>query len=197
LAQAINNSYFILIVPFTVFALGWILHLVIDNPKLRVFQRYIYLGSLLLIAFALDFLLASYIHKNIDAVKEYCGYGTSEAWYASTTFYIIIFMGFLVYIFWSLILNNILNQLEKANKRKYIQNRTVQLKLEIENFKRKKNIQLKSLENKVGNISGSIDQFYQGWNMYMNNFPERFETNIKECEKIRNEFNERINQQHE
>jgi hypothetical protein len=197
LAQAINNSYFILIVPFTVFALGWLLHMVIDNPKLRIIQRNIYLGSLLLITFTLDFLLASYIHKNIDAVKEYCGYGTSEVWYASTTFYIIIFMGFLVYIFWSLILNNILQQLEKANKRKYIQNKSVQLKLEIENIKKRKDRQLSILDNKVGNIAGSIDMFHQGWNMYMNNFPERFTANKKECEHIRNEFNEKITQQHE
>jgi len=197
LEQAISNSYFILIVPFVVFALGWILHLVIDNPKLRALRRNVYLISLLLITFVLDFLLASYIHKNIDAVKEYCGYGTSEAWYASTTFYIIIFMGFLVYIFWSLILNNILQQLEKSNKRKYIQSKTVQIKVNVDDLKKRKDRQINLLENKIGNIAGGIDLFHQGWNMYMNNFPERFAANQKECEKIRNEFNEKISQQHE
>jgi hypothetical protein len=197
LAQAISNSYFILIVPFTVFALGWILHMVIDNPKLRKFHRNVYVAVLLLITFVLDFLLASYIHKNIDAVKEYCGYGTSEVWYQSTTFYIIIFMGFLVYIFWSLILNNILQQMEKANHKKYIQNKAVQLNIDIENINRKKDRQIGLLENKVGNISGSIDLFHQGWDMFMNNFPERFKANKKECEKIRNEFNEKISELHE
>ncbi len=197
LEQAISNSYFILIVPFVVFALGWILHMVLDNPKLRIIHRNIYISSLLLITFALDFLLASYIHKNMDAVKEYCGYGTSEAWYASPTFYIIVFMGFLVYIFWSLILNNILQQLEKSNKRKYIQRKTEHIKADIEALKKRKDRQINLLENKIGNIVGSIDIFHQGWNMYMNNFPERFAANKKVCEEVRNEFNEKISQQHE
>lgn len=197
LALAVQNSWIILIVPFTVFALGWILHMVIDNPTLKTGQRFLYLGSILLVTFVLDFLLASFIHKNINDLKEYCGYGTSEVWYLSTTFYIIIFMGFMVYIFWSMILYYLLQQVEKRSKKRAIHNSSEKLKFQIRRLKKRKDRQNKLLENGIGNISGSIDTFHLGWNMYMNNYPERFAENQKKCETIRNEFKNKISKNNE
>lgn len=198
LVLAVNNSPFILIVPFTIFALGWLLHIVFDDHKTKRSVKNFYLVSLLAITFFLDFLLASYIHKNLNALKVFCELEEKiEVWYQSTTFYIIIFMGFVIYIFWSLILHNILQHLDKKKTKKYINKNIEKLRFENEILIRKKDREVKLLDKSVGNIIGSIDKFYQGWNMFMNNYPERFISNKEKCEEIRNDFNHKISLNHE
>ncbi len=188
LSQAVQNSWIIVIVPFTVFALGWILHMVIDSPTLKRGQRFLYLTLILSVTLFLDFLLASFIHKNMSTLKEYCGFGTDEVWYESTTFYIIIFLGFMVYIFWSMILYYLLQQIEKRSKKRMIHTRSEKLRQEIQALSRASDRQIEILENGVGNVSGNIDAFHLGWNNFMSTYPHRFGENQQQCELIKNEF---------
>ena len=99
LSEALQFNYLLLLVPFVFYAFGWAFHILLE---LKSKYKFIFLTLLITVTFMVDFLLALIIHNNTESAKELMGLATIP-WSQSSTFYIILFLGFLVYIIWSIL----------------------------------------------------------------------------------------------
>jgi hypothetical protein len=196
LTEALRYNYLLFLVPFVFYAFGWAFHILID---LKQKTKFIYLGLLICVTFVVDLLIALIIHTNTEAAKELMGLATLK-WSQNPTFYIILFMGFLVYIIWSILLDSLLREWKKRQV-------TVNLKLIIKHLRK----DIKILEEKImpieliqkeieilrdevntfiqGNLKGYIDQFTTGWVSYL--APNNMKDIKTKCLNIRDEFCEK------
>ena len=111
LAEALQYNYLLFLVPFVFYAFGWAFHILVDM-KSKI--KFIFLPSLIAVTFIVDFLLALNIHKNTETAKELMGLDTDH-WSESATFYIILFLGFLVYVIWSILFDSLLREWDKKH----------------------------------------------------------------------------------
>ena len=154
---------------------------------------------LIAVTFVVDVLIAGIIHTNIESAKELMGL-TTRSWSQDWTFYIILAMGFLVYITWSILLDSLLREWKKRQI-------TLNLKSIIKHLR--KDIQI--LEEKImpieliqkeidilrdevntyveGNLKGYIDQFTTGWVSFL--APNALKDTKTKCLNIRDEFLEK------
>lgn len=170
LAEAIQYNYLLFLVPFVFYAFGWAFHILLD---LKSNMKIVFISLLIAVTFAVDFLLALIIHTNTEEAKEMMGLATMH-WTSSSTFYIILFLGFLVYIIWSLLLDSLLREWDKrkvtSNVRKIIKhlNKDIKkLQARITPVDEIKNqlIDYREDINTVmyGNLKKYVEQFSSGW----------------------------------
>jgi hypothetical protein len=196
LAAALQFNYLLFVVPFVFFAFGWAFHIILESKhKLKT----TYLSALIGVTFIVDFLLAMIINNNTENAKELMGL-KATAWYASPSFYIILFLGFLVYIIWSILLDAILREWDKResvnNLRKIISHLngdikalkaklqdTVSLKKQISDFREDISTVM------YGNLKKYIDQFSSGWITYLS--PSNMKETREKCLHIKKEFEEK------
>ncbi len=196
LAEALQYNYLLFVVPFVFFAFGWAFHIILemkDKVKLA------YLSMLIAVTFAVDFLLAMIISNNTENAKSLMGL-PAIAWHQSPTFYIILFLGFLVYIIWSILLDSLLREWDKKEitnnlKKiiKHLQGDIKVLKLGI--------LDVAAIKNKIadyredastvmyGNLKKYIDQFTSGWIAYL--IPSNMKEVKEKCLILKKEFEER------
>lgn len=174
LNEAISYNFLLFLVPFIFYAFGWAFHVILDMSH-KV--KYIFMGLLIGVTFTVDFLLAMIIHNNTETAKEMMGLST-VSWGSSSTFYIILFLGFLVYIIWSILLDSLLREWDKGQIPRNIKKIIKHLKRDVLNLEEKKtsnaNIsekihQLREDISTVmyGNLQKYIDQFSTGWISYL------------------------------
>jgi hypothetical protein len=197
LSEAIRYNYLLFLVPFVFYAFGWAFHILLElKHKLKA----LFLGLLIAVTFVVDFLLALIIHNNTDMAKEMMGLAT-ENWSSSSTFYIILFLGFLVYIIWSLLLDSLIRELDKrkitSNIKKIIKHNQTDIKA-----LRKKIMPVQEIKEKIidyredintvmyGNLKKYVDQFSSGWVAYL--APDNLK-NVKErCLSLKKDFEEKM-----
>lgn len=196
LSEAIAYNFLLFLVPFIFYAFGWAFHVILEMKNKA---KFIFLGALIAVTFTVDFLLAMIIHNNTELAKELMGLSTSH-WSQSSTFYIILFLGFLVYIVWSILLDSLLREWDKGEIPRNIKKIIKHLIKDIQELENKKisnselNAKLHALREDVstvmyGNLKRYIDQFSAGWISYLS--PENMKTTKDRCLETKRNFEEK------
>jgi hypothetical protein len=196
LAEALHYNYLLFLVPFVFYAFGWAFHIILD---LKHKYKFVFLGSLIGVTFFVDFLLAMLIHNNLEYAKELMGI-TTKSWAGDPAFYMILFLGFIVYILWSILLDSLFREWAKRailfNLKKIIKHlkddiKALQLKLLPEEPIR---FDIANLREDIGtvilgNLKSYIDQFTTGWISYLS--PQNLKEVKVKCLNIKKEFEEK------
>jgi len=196
LIEALQFNYLLLLVPFVFFAFGWAFHILLEvKNKLRA----VFISLLIVVTFIVDFLLALIIHNNIESAKSLMGMETSH-FSQSSTFYIILFLGFLVYIIWSILLHSLLMEWDKKQVTRNIKQimnhlqgdmkklhekleNTTEIKAQIVNYREDISTVF------YGNLKKYIDQFSSGWVTYLS--PANMKDVKESCVHVKKNFEEK------
>jgi len=196
LYEAISYNFLLFLVPFIFYAFGWAFHVILDMSHKA---KYIFMGLLIAVTFTVDFLLAMIIHNNTEMAKELMGLSTTS-WGVSSTFYIILFLGFLVYIIWSILLDSLLREWDKGQIPRNIKKIMKHLKRDVLSLEEKKTSN-ESIREKIhqlredistvmyGNLQKYIDQFSTGWISYLS--PSSMKAVKDLCLQEKKEFEEK------
>jgi hypothetical protein len=196
LAAALQFNYLLFVVPFVFFAFGWAFHVILESKHK---MKTVYLSALIAVTFIVDFLLAMIINNNTESAKALMGLPTTP-WYASASFYIILFLGFLVYIIWSILLDAILREWDKRESINNLKRIIAHLNGDIKLLKAKL-ADVASMKKQIsdyredistvmyGNLKKYIDQFSSGWITYLS--PSNMKDNKEKCMHIKKEFEDK------
>ncbi len=195
LSQAIQYNYMLILIPFVFYAFGWAFHVLLDVPGNK---KYFLIGGLISVTFVVDFLLAMIIHSNTEQAKELMGLATTH-WAQSSTFYIILFLGFLVYVIWSVLLDSLLREWDKNHVTGNIKKIIKHKRKDIQQLKAKQTdtTEIKQLINDYrediatvmyGNLKKYIDQFSSGWISYLS--PANLKSVKEKCKAFKKDFEE-------
>jgi hypothetical protein len=185
LVEALQFNYLLLLVPFVFFAFGWAFHILLE---LKNKAKVAFLSLLIAVTFTVDYLLAMIIHNNIESAKSLMGMEAVH-YSQSSMFYIILFLGFLVYVIWSILLHSLLKEWDKKQisgnikkiirhleedirKLKFGMKNVTEIKAQIENYREDISTVF------YGNLKKYVDQFSSGWLSYLspNNMKDMKET---------------------
>jgi hypothetical protein len=197
LAEAIQFNFLLFLVPFVFFAFGWAFHILLEmKQKVKI----VLLALLIAVTFIVDVLIALIIHNNVETAKDLMGLPTMK-WNVSPTFYIILSLGFLVYIIWSLLLDSLLREWDKrkiiSNLRRIISH----LKSDIKRLNSKiipsEEITSRLAQYRedistvmIGNLKKYIDQFSSGWISYL--APETMKPVKERCLAVKKSFEDKL-----
>ena len=198
LAEALQYNYLLFLVPFVFYAFGWAFHILLD---LKQKMKIVFVSLLIAVTFTVDFLLALLIHDNTEMAKELMGLQTVK-WSSSSTFYIILFLGFLVYIIWSILFDSMLREWDKRkitiNVKKIIKHLTKDMELlklkitPVVNIKKQISDYRDDLNTIMyGNLKKYVDQFTSGWVSYL--APDNMKAVKERCLAIKKDFEEKNN----
>ncbi|MBN1950418.1 MAG: hypothetical protein JW801_04390 [Bacteroidales bacterium] len=193
LAEALQFNFMLLLVPFVFYAFGWAFHILLD---MRHRAKIVFIGLLVTLTFIVDLLLAMRIHETTEFARWMIG-GEKMAWYQSTTFFIILFFGFLVYVLWSILLDTLIREWNKyqstLNLKKIIRHLRQDIKLLEQKIMPVELVQkeIDMLIDQVntffeGNLKAYIDQFTTGWISYL--APESMKDTKNKCLAIKEDF---------
>jgi hypothetical protein len=196
LSEALQYNFLLFLVPFVFYAFGWAFHVILE---LKHKYKFLFLGGLIGVTFFVDFLLALLIHNNLEYAKELMGLATTS-WASDPAFYVILFLGFIVYLLWSILLDSVVREWAKRMV-------TVNLKKIVKHLRE----DIKVMQNKLipeepirfdianlredigtvilGNLKSYIDQFTTGWISYLS--PQNLKEVKVKCVNIRKEFEEK------
>jgi hypothetical protein len=198
LAEALQYNYLLFVVPFVFYAFGWAFHIILET---RHKAKFVFLSLLIAVTFVFDFLLAMIISNNTESARVLMGL-TATPWSQSPTFYIILFLGFLVYIIWSILLDSLLREWDKKeityNLKKIIKHLNddvkilkkkltdgTPLKMKIADFREDASVVMS------GNLKRYVDQFSSGWISYL--APVNMKDVKETCLAIKKDFEEKNN----
>ncbi len=196
LLEAIQYNVLLFLVPFVFYAFGWAFHIMLEMEKNI---KFLYIGFLITVTFIVDFLFAYIIHSNTETAKELMGLATLK-WSENATFYIILFLGFLVYIIWSILLDTLIREWDKRGITINIKKIIKHMRKDIKVLQGKLNDTSK-LENTiaefredistimVGNLKKYIDQFTNGWISYL--APDNMKAIKTGCLQAKKEYEEK------
>jgi hypothetical protein len=198
LAEAIQYNYLLFLVPFVFYSFGWAFHILLE---LKGKSKYVFLSALILVTFMVDFLLAFIIHNNTESAKELMGLGSTH-WTSSSTFYIILFLGFLVYIIWSILFDSMLREWDKKqitnNLKKIINHHEKDIKklekglINVESIKKRIEDYREDVSTIMyGGLKKYIDQFSSGWVSYLS--PANLKDAKQTCLNLKKEFEDKHN----
>ncbi len=198
LAEALQYNYLLFVVPFVFYAFGWAFHIILEM-KDKV--KFVFLSMLIAVTFTVDFLLAMIISNNTENAKSLMGL-PAISWNQSPTFYIILFLGFLVYIIWSILLDSLLREWDKKeitdNLKKIIKHLAGDIKV-----LKPRIFDVTAIKSKIadyredastvmyGNLKKYIDQFTSGWIAYL--APANMKEVKEKCLILKKEFEDRNN----
>ena len=170
LSEAMRFNFLLFLVPFVFYAFGWAFHVLLElKQKIKA----LFVGLLIAVTFTVDFLLALLIHSGLEKAAMMTGL-EEKHWSSSPDFYIILSLGFLVYIIWSLLLDSLLREWDKRkitdNIKKIIKHHQGDIKK-----LQKKIIPVQEIKDLIiayreeiatvmyGNLKKYIEQFSSGW----------------------------------
>src|SRR5260370_2877682 len=193
LGQALEYNYLLFVVPFVFYAFGWAFHILLE---LKNQFKLVFLGLLIAVTFTVDFLLAMIISNNTENAKQLMGLSTTP-WSQSPSFYIILFLGFLVYIIWSILLDSLLREWDKKeitdNLKKIIKHLAGDIKV-----LKPRIFDVTAIKSKIadyredastvmyGNLKKYIDQFTSGWIAYL--APANMKEVKEKCLALKKDF---------
>lgn len=148
--EALRTNALIAFAPVIFFSFGYALHILLDSKGK---QKYIYATLIILVTFILDFLLALKGHQQENSFKVMMGEPT-EPWTSSSIFYIILFMGFVVYIVWSILLHALITEWHKRDILGKRYDWIRELTKEIDNYK----IKIVGFDGEIATASQKIDE---------------------------------------
>ncbi|MDC1283775.1 hypothetical protein N8Z19_00045 [Saprospiraceae bacterium] len=107
--EALTNNLMVVFAPFIFYGFGYAVHLLLG---IKSKWKYVYGFIILAVTFVLDYLLADQIHKKANEAATIMGTDTSNKF---EDILLVIIMGFVVYIVWSIIFHFWMTELEKRN----------------------------------------------------------------------------------
>lgn len=193
LASALQYNYLLFVVPFVFYAFGWAFHVLL---QIKGNVKYVFVSLLIAVTFVVDFLLAMIISNNVESAKSLMGLATVE-WFRNPSFYVILFLGFLVYVIWSILLDSLLREWDKReitdNLKKIIKHLQADCKLltsrmhDIGAIKSTIAIYREDVNTvMIGNLKRYIDQFSAGWIAYL--APANLKDAKETCVALKKEF---------
>ena len=210
LQKALTSNPILMFAPFILFALGYALHFFAQH---RSTFKYLWTPLILLITLGLDWLIAAKILDNINKGNEILGLNVT-IWYHSWDFWIILFMGFMIYIIWGVLLHSLLDEWDKKDTSKKRESH-INLKLDemqqnqhkihrlneeknnIETQIEKHKIQIYNYEQdltreivSIGDLKQSIARFVTGWLEFLSF--EKYKSTREQCIQIDSEFKRKI-----
>jgi hypothetical protein len=198
LADALQYNYLLFVVPFVFYAFGWAFHVILE---LKHKSKLVFLSALIGVTFVVDFLLAMIISNNTETAKALMGL-PATAWYQNPTFYIILFLGFLVYIIWSILFDSLLREWDKRQVTQNLKTILDHLQSDVKAL-RARLINVTQLRNKIadyredastlmhGNLKKYIDQFSSGWIAYL--APANMKETKEKCLALKKDFETKNN----
>jgi hypothetical protein len=180
------------------YAFGWAFHILLE---IKHQAKFVFLSMLIVLTFTVDFLLAMIISNNTENAKALMGLQATP-WSQSPSFYIILFLGFLVYIIWSILLDSLLREWSKREVTNNIKKILRHLLSEVKILKSRL-IDVSALNNKIsdyredastlmhGNLKKYIDQFSSGWIAYL--APVNMKETKEKCLTFKKDFETRNN----
>jgi hypothetical protein len=201
LSEALSFNYLLLFAPFLFFGFGYAVHVLLEN-KSRL--KYLFVFLVLLVTFLLDFLMAYKIHKNTSDAELMISDSQPIPLFEDSNFYIILFMGFVVYIIWSILLNASINEWKKRDvigKRKEMIDK-IEQSIENEEFNIGKfKADIKLIEGKIRRLSEVVNglkipvdklkyclsEFNAGWLSFLTGTSSLSSVKIS-CEDVYNNF---------
>ncbi len=198
LAEALQYNYLLFVVPFVFYAFGWAFHIILE---MKDKTKFVFLSLLIAVTFTVDFLLAMIISNNTENAKSLMGL-PAISWGQSPTFYIILFLGFLVYIIWSILLDSLLREWDKKEITNNLKKIIKHLQGDIKVLK-PRIFDVNVIKNKIadyredastvmaGNLKRYIDQFTTGWIAYL--APANMKEAKEKCLILKKEFEDRNN----
>ncbi|HTH58078.1 MAG TPA: hypothetical protein VL728_18650 [Cyclobacteriaceae bacterium] len=198
LAEALQYNYLLFVVPFVFYAFGWAFHILLE---LKHQAKLAFVSMLIAVTFIVDFLLAMIISNNTENAKGLMGVPTTP-WSQSPSFYIILFLGFLVYIIWSILFDSLLREWDKRQVTSNLKGILRHLLGEVKILKARL-LDVNSLKNRIadyredastlmhGNLKKYIDQFSSGWIAYL--APASFKEAKEKCLAFKKEFEAKNN----
>ncbi len=172
--SAIRNNAMVIFAPFIFYGFGYAIHILLEG-KNKI--KYLWIILVLIITFVLDYLLADQIHNKVQSALNLMGMEGNDKF---EDVLLVIIMGFVVYIIWSVIFHYWMGEIEKwnisARLGKLIRN-TQQRKDDLDKKISKaegdvnlKQGEIKALEDLINinsipmnEIVKSINLFSQGW----------------------------------
>jgi hypothetical protein len=195
IVNAFHTSILLLFFPFIFFAFGWALHVLLNNESKL---RYIWVGVLILFTFSLDFLMALKIHSNINNILGLVGLPTT-VWYKDPNIYLILSMGFVVYIIWSILLHEIIVAFDELqNPISSIEKKIIKLQKIFSDITARMGRMQKKIELyemlKISNtdIISNIEMFSKGWLEYLGRDYQDFKRKANECRRFKIEIVEEL-----
>lgn len=196
LSQALQYNYLLFVVPFVFYAFGWAFHVLLE---LKSKMKIAFVSMLIAVTFTVDFLLAMIISNNTESAKALMGL-PSVHWSSSPSFYIILFLGFLVYVIWSILLDSLVREWDKReitnNLKKIIKHlqgdiRLLKEKLQDVSFPKAQIANYREDLNTImyGNLKRYIDQFSSGWISYLS--PPNMKDIKEKCLQLKKEFEDK------
>lgn len=196
LAEALQYNYLLFVVPFVFYAFGWAFHILVEM-KSRL--KYLFLSMLITVTFIVDFLLAMIINNNTENAKALMGL-QAVTWSQSPSFYIILFLGFLVYIIWSILLDSLLREWDKkqitGNLKKIIHHLRSDIKTLGERLADVTSIRMQIADFRedintvmIGNLKKYVDQFSSGWIAYL--APANMKDVKEKCLALKKDFEDK------
>jgi len=196
LAEALQYNYLLFLVPFVFYAFGWAFHIILDM-KHRF--KFVFLGALITVTFIVDFLIALLIHNNLEYAKELMGLET-KVWAGNPAFWMILFLGFIVYILWSILLDSLFREWAKRRITLNLKKIVKHLRNDIKDLQKKLvpedpiRFDIANLREDIGtvilgNLKSYIDQFTTGWISYLS--PQNLKEVKLKCMNIKKDFEEK------
>ncbi len=197
LSDAMQYNFLLFLVPFVFYAFGWAFHVLLE---LKQSIKALYISLLIAVTFTVDLLLALIINSNTEMAKDLMGLSTTP-WFSSPTFYIILFLGFLVYIIWSLLLDSLLREWDKLKITTNIRRIIRHLNKDIAKL-RAKLVPVQEIKDKImdyredistvmlGNLKKYIEQFSSGWFSYLS--PDNMKPVKERCMNIKKDFEDKL-----
>ncbi len=196
LGEALQYNYLLFVVPFVFYAFGWAFHVLLE---LKSKMKFAFVALLIAVTFTVDFLLAMIISNNTEGAKALMGL-PSVHWSSSPSFYIILFLGFLVYVIWSILLDSLVREWDKReitnNLKRIIRHLKGDVKLltdKLEDISFPK-AQIANYRDDLstimyGNLKKYIDQFSSGWIAYL--APASMKDIKEKCLLLKKEFEDK------
>ena len=204
--EAMRYNIVVIFAPFIFYGFGYALHVILEQKS-----KWKYLSVLLIVAvtFVLDFLIAYKIHLNTNQVMELMGLDNEVLhWSQSPTFFIIIFMGFIVFIIWSILLHAWIKEWGKKDITGRIDEAILNLRNEVKFFDKQKeeyqhkiaeteskirylNQRLNNIQIPESDLQLSVSEFVAGWFNYLSAAGDQLEPVKDACEKVLSDFKEK------
>lgn len=198
---AVQNNLMVIFAPFVFFGFGYAIHILLEGKSML---KYVGIALVIAVTFLLDYLLADQIHQR--AVEALSFIGEEDRANEFSDILIVIIMGFVVYIIWSIIFHYWMNELDKRNipdrlgkQIKRISDTNEELSVSISNCKKSIGVnenRISQLKKSITNIVvptieivKSISEFTSGWYRFLTGLEDN--NSIRLCNEQLEDFKKR------
>lgn len=201
--EAMRYNIVVIFAPFIFYGFGYAIHVLIEQKNQ---WKYLWIALIVAVTFVLDFLIAYKIHLNTNQVLELMGLDNEVLhWSQSPTFFIIIFMGFIVFLIWSILLHAWIKEWGKRDITGRIDEAILILRQDARALEQQKEAaqhksaeaeqRIKALQMRQNNVQIpesdlqlSISEFVAGWFNYLSAAGDSMKTVTADCEQVLQEF---------